>query len=247
MPRPGSFRFIVVNDLHHAAPECDGFFERLVAQMRGHAPLAFCAVLGDLADTGRRESLEAMRRILGGLGAPVHCVPGNHDCDAGRNTALYAQIFPGQVNHAFGHGGWQFVAFDSTDGGGWEKTSVGEPALRWIDATLAGLERGAPTVAFTHFPLGEVPRFRPVNAMETLDRLARANLRAVFCGHLHGRFESRHGDTVVLTNACCSRVQKNHDGTTRQGYLLCTAHADGRLEREFVEFEPASKPSHSIL
>jgi hypothetical protein len=44
---------------------------------------------------------------------------------------------------------------------------------------------------------------------------------------------------VLLTNACCARVRDNHDRTVPEGYLLCTAHPDGMLEREFVRFAPA--------
>jgi hypothetical protein len=41
--------------------------------------------------------------------------------------------------------------------------------------------------------------------------------------------------------ACCSRLRDNHDGSLAEGYLLCTATADGRLSWEFVEFVAARK------
>ncbi|RME66826.1 MAG: hypothetical protein D6781_14430 [Verrucomicrobia bacterium] len=234
------FRFIVVNDLHHADPACTPWMQRLVAHMRAHAPLDFALVLGDLSDTGRPESLAAMRDILGGLGSPVFTVPGNHDCDVEGDTRLYAGIFPGQLNYHFRHHGWQFIGFDSTDGTRWEDTRMRPETLAFLADTAATLDHGAPTIAFTHFPLGEGVRMRSLDADAALDRLAQLDLRCVFSGHYHARTERIHNGTPLITNACCSRVQDNHDASPEKGYLLCTAHPDGSLEREFIPFSTAA-------
>ena len=47
--------------------------------------------------------------------ANVHAVPGNHDNDLEESTRLYAEVFPGRLNYTWEHGGWQFVAIDTTD------------------------------------------------------------------------------------------------------------------------------------
>lgn len=241
LPEP-SFRFLVVNDLHHATAECDIFLRDLIAQMRGHGPVAFCLVVGDLADAGRPESFAAVREIFGDLGAPIFPVPGNHDCDVEQDTRLYSEFFPGRLNYHFAHEGWQFVALDSTDGRNWGETRVRPETFAWLDATLARLDRAAPTVLFTHFPLavGVHPRLVPLNAGDVLRRFAGYNLRCVFNGHFHARTERGFENAAVVTNTCCSRVAGNHDGTTTEGYLLCTAFPDGKLKREFVEFAPAA-------
>lgn len=239
LPR-GSFRFLVVNDLHHAEPACDAFFEELIAQMRGHAGVEFCLVVGDLADKGRPESLAAIKRIFGGLGFPVHTVPGNHDNDVAGDTSTYAAVFPDALNYQFTHRGWQFIGLDSTDGYAWGDTHISEATLAFLDATVPKLDRKAPTAVFTHFPLAEGVRLRPVNASEVLRRLDPLNLRVAFCGHFHSRTLKAYGAGLLTTNVCCARVRTNHDGTRPEGYLVCTAYADGRLVQEFVEFEPAS-------
>jgi 3',5'-cyclic AMP phosphodiesterase CpdA len=240
LPR-GAFRFLVVNDLHHAAPECDPFFERLVEQMRGHAGIEFCLVVGDIADKGRPESLAAMKRILGGLGAPVHTVPGNHDNDGCGDTSLYAAAFPDALNYHFKHRGWQFIGLDSTEGTNWGDTHISEATLGFLDATVPRLDRKAPTAVFTHFPLAEGVRLRPVNAGEVLRRLDPLNLRVAFCGHFHSRTLKAYGAGLLTTNVCCARVRTNHDGTRPEGYMLCTAYPDGKLVQEFVEFLPATE------
>lgn len=240
LPR-GAFRFIVVNDLHHASPECDPFFEALVAQMRGHDDVAFCLIVGDLSDKGRPESLQAIRRIFPGLGVPVHTVPGNHDNDGAGDTSLYAATFPDALNYAFEHRGWQFIGLDSTDGYNWGDTTISPATLGFLDDRVPGLDRRAPTVVYTHFPLAPGMRLAPVNCQAVLERLAPLNLRAAFCGHYHSRTIRPHGAALLMTNVCCARVRSNHDGTRPEGYLVCTAHADGRLVQEFVEFRPATE------
>ncbi len=235
------FRFIVVNDLHHADEACTPFLERLVAQMRTHGPLAFCLIVGDLADTGLRSSLEAVRDAFARLGAPIHPVPGNHDCDLEENTALFESVFPGARNHAFAHAGWNFLGLDSTDGKKWGDTVVGAESLAFLDRTLPTLDRAAPLVLHTHFPMARDVRMASTNADAVLARFAGFNLRAVFSGHYHAFTERAHGPAPLLTHVACSRLRGNHDGTSAEGYQLCTAHADGRLERSFVEFAPASK------
>jgi len=236
-----SFRFIVINDLHHGSAACDPFFQQLITQLRGHESIEFCLIVGDLADTGRPESFATIRDFFAELPYPFHTVPGNHDCDIENTTRLYSEVFPHQLNYRFDHKGWQFVAFDSTDGNKWGGTTIQPHALAWLDATLPELDPSKPTVGFTHFPLSDAARqdLTPLNAPEVLARFDDLNLRCMFNGHFHARTEGHHGEAVVLTNACCSRMRDNHDGSLPEGYIICTAHADGTLDREFVEFAPA--------
>jgi hypothetical protein len=240
-----AFRFLVVNDLHHGEPECTPFFEKLVAQMRGHGPVAFCLVVGDLSDNGRPESLVAVGQTFAALGIPVHPVPGNHDCDVEQNTRIYAEHFPGRLNYHFAHEGWQFIGLDTTEANAWHDTNIPAATLEYLDEALPNLDRAAPTVVFTHFPLGPTGWLTPLNAAEALRRFDGFNLRAALCGHYHARTVHAHGGAVLVTNTCCSRLRHTHDGTLPEGYQLCAAHPDGRLERFFIEFEPARKPEAS--
>jgi hypothetical protein len=233
------FRFVVINDLHHGGPECTPFFAGLVEQIRAHGDVAFCLLVGDLADTGLRGSLEAVRDTFATLRVPIHPVPGNHDCDVPNNTSLYAEAFPGKLNYSFAHGGWQFVGFDSTQGKDWRDTRVGPAALAFLDEAGARLDPAAPTVVFTHFPMDPAVRMASLNAADALGRLGRLNLRAGFSGHFHGQTENPHRGAPLVTNACCARVRNNHDGTIPEGYWLCTAQTDGTLVREFTAYAPA--------
>jgi 3',5'-cyclic AMP phosphodiesterase CpdA len=239
--QPEAFRFLVVNDVHHANADCNPFLRGLVQQMTSHGPVDFCLIVGDIADVGRPESFMAVREAFAGLGAPIYTVPGNHDNDVEKTTRLYEQAFPGRLNYTFAHRGWQFIGLDSTDAEKFEKTRVGDPALAWLDRTLPSLDRSRPTVLFTHFPLAEGVNLRPLNAGDVLARFSGFPLRAIFNGHFHARIERRHADIPIVTNACCSRMRDNHDGSLEEGYLLCTAAANGRLDWEFVEHRAARK------
>ncbi|HEX5107158.1 MAG TPA: metallophosphoesterase [Vicinamibacterales bacterium] len=236
-----AFRFIVVNDLHHATPECDPFFRALVAQMSSHGVIDFCLIVGDLADAGRPESFAAVRDAFAALRVPIYTVPGNHDNDVEKTTRIYSEFFPGRLNYTFRHKEWQFIGLDSTEAEKYQNTRIGDTTLGWLDATLPALDRARPTVLFTHFPLASGVNLVPVNAADLLSRVSALNLRGAFTGHYHARIEKRDGNTPLLTNACCSRMRDNHDGSLDEGYLLCSATNDGRLSWEFVEFKPARR------
>lgn len=237
----GTFRFIVVNDLHHATAECDPFFKSLVAHMASQGDVDFCLMVGDIADTGRPESFAAVRSAFAALKVPLYAVPGNHDNDVEKSTRLYAQAFPGQLNYTFTHKEWQFVGLDSTEAEKFENTRISNETLMWLDKTVPTLNRMRPTIVFTHFPLASGVNLVPLNALDVLKRLSPLSVRAAFSGHFHARVERWFGDSKLVTNACCSRMRDNHDGTLEEGYLVCTAGADGRLTSQFVEFGPARK------
>lgn len=82
----GPVRFVVLNDLHHENAECEVWFEALFKAAGAHARVAFVAGLGDLANTGKRESLAAIKRLSATARVPFVPVPGNHDNDLEETT-----------------------------------------------------------------------------------------------------------------------------------------------------------------
>ncbi len=165
---------------------------------------------------------------------PVHVVVGNHDYLTQEDRKAYEKNFPDRINYHFEHGGWQFVALDTTEGQITRGTTINQTTLQWLDKTLPGLDKKKPLVLFTHFPLGPLVIGRPKNANALLNRFKEYNLQAVYCGHWHGFTERKVKDTVLTTNRCCSYRRQNHDGTKEKGYFLCHAK-DGKIERKFVE------------
>ena len=229
-------RFAVLNDFHHESTECDGWFETLFRAVTAHPDVAFIAGLGDLANKGKSESLAAVKRIAGTVHVPFYSVPGNHDNDLEQTTRLYADVFPNRLNYFWVESGWQFVALDTTDGNKWSDTTVRPETLAWLKQELPKLNAHRPTVLLTHFPLGAGAKYRPLNAEAVLAPFVEFNLRGVYSGHYHGVTKVPHGSIECVTNVCCSRVGKNHDGTAAKGYYVCTGGADGKLTREWFAF-----------
>ncbi len=230
-----SFRFIAVNDFHHATAECNPWFEALVRHMRGQVGVEFVLSIGDQADDAKPASHMAIRDHFRGLGFPVHYQVGNHDVRSASDRSSYEAAYPNSLNYTFEHRGWQFVGFDSTQGPDYDKTRIQAEPIQFLDTALPRLDRGRPTVVFTHFPLGSGAKMRPLNADAVLERLVDFNLQGVFSGHYHAYTTTAHRGIELVTNRCCSRLRGNHDGSKEKGYWLVTC-ADGKVAREFVAF-----------
>jgi 3',5'-cyclic AMP phosphodiesterase CpdA len=245
---PEGFTFFQINDLHYVDDDCGRWFRAVVDQMKASAAEAqLCLLCGDLADKGGEPALAAVKEIFGGLGVPLLPTPGNHDFTPEESRAGYDAVFPATLNHHRMHKGWQFLGLDSTMGTNYDKTEIAGGTLAWLDAELSKLDVSAPTVVFTHFPLGENVTYRPVNAAALIERLLKLNLVAVFSGHWHGASERAIDKATLTTSRCCARVRNNADQSPLKGWFVCQTHADGSLTRRFVQFQaPAEIPTTDV-
>ncbi len=233
-PAQTQFSFIAVNDLHFFDEQCTPWFQRVVHKMKVSAPhAAFCLISGDVSDRGSAEELRTVRDIFAALEIPVHTVPGNHDYISQEDGSAYDAIYPDHRNYRFTHQGWQFIGLDTTEGLHSKDTTIAQAALDFAGNDT--LDLSAPTVVFTHFPLGEKVAMRPRNADALLERLFKLNLRAAFSGHWHGASERQAGKAVLTTDRCCARIRQNADGSPLKGWFVCDAHRDGTTTRRFVE------------
>ena len=235
---PG-FDFIAVNDLHFSDEKCTPFFQNVVARMRESAPKAvLCLISGDLADRGTPAQFTALGACLDQLGVPVFPVPGNHDYFTDDDRTAYDAAFPGRSNYVHTHRGWQFIGLDTTQGMDFDGTVISAATLDWCDENLPKLDPRAPTVAFTHFPLGPGTVYRPTNADALLTRLDKLNLRGTFSGHWHGLNEQHIRNADVVVNRCCARIRENRDGSPLKGWWVCRAAPDGTLTHRFAALAP---------
>ena len=228
--------FLAVNDLHYENAECGPWFEKVVAAMKASAPAAeFCILGGDQANHGTPDQLGAVRDIFTKLGIDIHPTIGNHDwTEIDGTRKAYDDIYPGTANVVFKHRGWQVLGLDSSDGMGYQNTSIHDTTLTWLDTALPKLDRAAPLILYTHFPLGDGILMRPKNADLLLARLRDFNFQGAFSGHFHGYTAKDWNHSILTTDRCCSRVQNNHDGTREKGWFVCHV-TDGKIRREFVE------------
>lgn len=244
MEPPASIRFAVLNDLHYLSPECGRFLRGVLEQVRAHAP-EFCLVLGDLTEKGRREDLAAVRQLWDQSRLKYYPVIGNHDYTAAGSPRYYQYFFPRRLNYVFSHKGWQFIGLDTSEGLKYENTHISEETLAWVARQAARLSPTAPTIVFTHFPLGPGVRYRPLNAEALLEKLARLDMRGIFCGHFHGFTRTAVLQTFAFTSPCCALKRHNHDGSREKGFLIVEARP-AEMQVKFVQVPvPAVPQSNS--
>jgi 3',5'-cyclic AMP phosphodiesterase CpdA len=229
------FDFICVNDLHYVDENCVPFFQKMIAKMKSAAPGAkLLLIVGDLCENGTPQQLAGIRDVLRTFDIPTKVVIGNHDWTTQTDRKAWNEIWPDSINYTFDHGGWQFVALDSSDGVKSSGTSILQPTLDWVDQTLPKLDKKRPMVLFTHFPLGPYVVYRLGNADAVLERFKEYNLRAVFNGHFHASTERTWGDFLITTDKCCSFRRNNHDRSPETSFFACRAKG-GKVVREFVQ------------
>ncbi len=230
-------RFVSVNDLHHEDADCDPWMESLFKQIAATEHASLCFALGDLANTGKLASLQAIKRLSPLVGMPFYACPGNHDLDESPVDGFFESVFPNQRNHVVRENGWLFVVIDTTDGTNWNDVIIRDATLAWLDETLPTLDLHAPLVLLTHFPLAAQVPMCPANAEAVLAKFIGHNLRGIFGGHYHGITENARGALRLHTCACASRVRGNHRGAPpEKGYFVVDGDAQGGLVATFVEF-----------
>lgn len=229
----GAFWFLVANDLHYTDAEDGPWLARLVEQMNGHPEQPeFLLLLGDLVEAGQPAQFAAVRAALDRLAMPVYPVIGNHDYGPGDDRSAWDAAF-GQRSYRFTHQDWELIGLDSTVGNAYEEISIPRETFDWLDTELPHIPAERPILLFTHFPLAEGVRWRPLNAGELLDRFAGRRLIAAFSGHFHGAVQQTRAGVLLVNGRCCARARANHDGAPEKGYLLCRAQAD-EVTTEFI-------------
>lgn len=165
-------------------------------------PFLFDFVLhtGDVVDESSDVSYKFAASALANLKAPIHYVPGNHDCSVGMRTLLASKEPLGRIDQSFSVGGVQFLLLDSRGAiqPGGELT---QSQFEWLTAFCTA--DGPPLVIALHHPpiTLDVPWLDSDIAMTVpmllanreafIDTIkpARERLRGVFFGHVHRAFQ----------------------------------------------------------
>jgi 3',5'-cyclic AMP phosphodiesterase CpdA len=173
--------------------------EAAVRQINDQVRPDFVVLTGDLVDRGHDvRSLQRVKGILEGLACPWHVVIGDHD-----SREAWTQVFgPGRLNYTFRHGGWRFVAVDSSPG------RVDAASLARLRRELAA-DTSSPTALLIHRPLA-LPKAHVLaadalygtrlllgNAAEVRRLVAQhPKVRAVFAGHCHVPIQWQSGQVA---------------------------------------------------
>jgi Icc protein len=187
---------------------------RCVAHARRRHPKPDAVLLtGDLAhdDPGGYAQLQAQFHEAG---APVHCLPGNHDEAAAVKSALPAPPFVHDLARRYGD--WIIVMLDSTIAGEHGGHLDTEEIAR-LDAALAAQPGAHSLICLHHHPVPHgsawLDELMLDNPAELFDVLARhAGVRGLAWGHTHQPFEGMHGRIRLMgTPSTCMQFTQNAD------------------------------------
>lgn len=153
-----------------------------------------------------------LRAQFEGIGAPVHCLPGNHDDPADVAGALDGPPFV--HDFASRRGAWMFVMLDSTipgEHGG----RLGDVQLDRLDAALAAEPDAHAMVCLHHHAVPHGSAWLDELMLENADALFAVlgrhdNARALAWGHTHQPLDGTRGRIRLMgTPSTCMQFAQN--------------------------------------
>ncbi len=196
---------------------------------------------GDLIQDDSSRAYEHFQSLLGSLGLPVYCVPGNHDVRALMSAALHDPPF--YYCDTVEQGNWLIAGIDScvTDQAG---GSVTDSELARLDDAIAVSGASHVMVCLHHPPVAVGSRWLDSvgldNGDEVLERLARTGkVHLMIFGHVHQDHDSeRGGIRIIGTPSTCSQFVVQSDEFAIDdhppAYRRIELHADGRYDHELI-------------
>ena len=187
---------------------------RCVAHAKRRHPRPDAVLLtGDLVHDDA-QGYAALRARFADAGAPVHCLPGNHDdpTDVARNL----DGPPFVHDFARRYGAWMFVMLDSTIAGE-HGGHLDAAQLARLDAALAAQPDAHVLACLHHHPVPHGSAWLDAlmldNAAEFFAVLARhPGVRGLAWGHTHQPFEGMHGGIRLMgTPSTCMQFTQNAD------------------------------------
>lgn len=179
------------------------------------------------------------RELLGNLGRPVWCLPGNHDEPALMRAEL--AVAPFQVGGYHDLGNWRIVMLDSC-APGQAHGQLGDAELARLEAALGGARGRHVLVALHHHPITMGSRWIDSVALRNSDALFAITdqypgVRAMIWGHVHQQHDSlRRGVRMLATPSTCAQFLPHSDqfeiDVAPPGYRCLSLHPDGRIETE---------------
>jgi 3',5'-cyclic-AMP phosphodiesterase len=218
----------------------------LEAALDGHALPDAILATGDLSQDGSPASYRHLRDILGDIGVPIFCIPGNHDHPQTMSAELSRLPFHYCGDHVLG--AWRLVmltTWDGDRGGG----RLPQSELRRLSQLLEKSAEPHVLVVLHHHPvptgswLDKVALDNTDEFFAVVDSCAR--VRGILWGHVHQVQESqRRGVRLLGTPSTCfqfmPRVRNSDvDPAAGPGWRWLELLPDGRIASRV---ERAPKP-----
>ncbi|HZO21917.1 MAG TPA: phosphodiesterase [Steroidobacteraceae bacterium] len=185
-----------------------------------------------------------LRRVLGSLGLPVLCIPGNHDEPQAMRRELAGEPFVLDAVVDFSH--WRIVQLDSSVPGS-ASGRLSPQSLRQLETALQSAQGRHCLVCLHHHPvpmssrwLDQVGLENATEFLATLDR--HRNVRAVLWGHVHQAYDGLRKDVRLLgTPSTCAQFLPHADDFALDrrppAYRTLELRADGSVLTEVMWVE----------
>jgi len=208
----------------------------------GSAWAADCVALtGDLVQDDSRQAYEHIRSLLGHLGIPVLCLPGNHDIRPLMRAVLNEPPF--HYGGAIRLGDWELVAVDScVDGSAGGR--VDEDELAQLASRLAASNAAHILVCLHHPPVPVDSAWLEAVGLSNRDQVlsllaGNDRVRGVLFGHIHQAVETTaRGLSVIGTPSTCSQFKPGSDtfavDDRPPAYRRIRLHPDGRIGSDLI-------------
>jgi len=204
------------------------------------APFDVVVVTGDLAQDESEPAYAALAQMLAVLELPVLCLPGNHDDPKWLNAHLNTQPLSCAPLHRFGM--WDFHLLN-TRVVGEVYGRIDRAELDALGDRLSQSHKDRYSAVWLHHPPFAVgSRWLDDSCLQEaqgfLDLCHDAKqVRAIFCGHVHQSFESKHGNMLLASApSTCAQFRPQSDDYALDdrppGYRVSQFYADGSVESE---------------
>lgn len=238
------YRLLQFTDLHlFADPDgemrgsrtLDTLVQTLAEAKRKHWPPDAILVTGDIAQDETPGAYAIFREHFADLGAPVMCIPGNHD-----NPEFMQELkAPFQYCGSAGFGDWLVVMLNSNnpgDAGG----MLQKDQLDQLGATLTASREKHVLICLHHHPVSSGSRWLDTVALRNASQFwdivdQHDHVRGLLWGHVHQAFEEqRNGLLLMSTPSTCRQFLPNADkfalDEDRQpAYRWLHLHPDGTI------------------
>ena len=192
---------------------------------------------GDIAEDYSREAYETVRELLGEIGKPVYCLPGNHDHLGRMVETLSAPPF--HFMETLRMGPWMvpmLSTWDGDRGGG----RLGEDELARLTRELESSDADHVMVCLHHCPIDVGSDWLDAVGLDDGAELLGLvqqypRVRAVLCGHIHQELDVvHHGVRLLGSPSTCYQFLPGSVRFTlddrASGYRMLRLFEDGHIE-----------------
>ncbi len=204
-------------------------------------PADIVLATGDLVQDDSAGAYEHFAALMGELGVPVHCIPGNHDVPDLMRSALA----DGPFIYCDGVeiDDWLIVGIDSTAPGRAGGT-IRASELERLDADIDASDARHVLVTVHHPPVSMGSRWLDTVGLENgaglIERVRKSErVRLVLFGHVHQAYDGHeNGVAIVGTPSTCRQFKPKSDefavDDRPPAYRRLSLHGNGQFDSQLV-------------